>query len=769
MKKLLSLLLALVLLCSLVACGGGNSSSQTSSSASSSTSSATSSESSETGEEPTESSPENSDVGEETGTYQRVELLDVGDVDNYDTDLYSQQSEMVYDLVLGEFADAYATAKEEHLDADRLHCLQAIAEAKMLDSAAFCIGSASGGQYYLSRFVYYSGGWSGWGGYQGRYPFSIVTEEPTTKEQHDEIEAKHAELVGTGTFREWLEGYIDEQGLTRKDTLNITYSTDPQTWDPMNSSRSVDGAHRAYIVENLILYDDEGNYVGGMATEPPEVSEDGLTWTFHLREGLVWVDQQGREIQPLTADDYVAGLQHVCDSASGLSDLVDGKIVNLSEYIAGDITDFSEVGVKAEDDHTLVYTLEDPCTYFDTMFGYSWSMPLPRKYYESNGGTFGAEYDSSASTYLWGTDPAHIAYCGPYLITNATEKAQISFSANPTYYAYDDMTVTTVNWLYNDGSDTLKAYQDFKAGTIDICSLTTEAVESAQKDTVEGGSSYFDTYAWAYPTGVSTFLGSFNLARIAYHNQGNENELPSWKLSDEAGEDEIDRTQQAILNKNFRHAFIHGMDRISRNAQSVGDDIAAMTMRNSYTPANFVSLTKETTVEINGEEVTFPAGTNYGEIMQAQLDADGADFKVWDDSLKSGDGFDGWYDPAKCKADLDKAAAELAQIGITVDADHPIHIDLPYRSDLVTSQNAANAVKQSVESASEGRIIVDVIASPDLDTFQKAQYLNDVGALNNYDMMINSGWGPDYGDPATYLDTMLGNYEGYMVMLCGIF
>lgn len=101
------------------------------------------------------------------------------------------------------------------------------------------------------------------------------------------------------------------------------------------------------------------------------VSDDGLTYTFHLRKGASWVDSQGRKIADVTADDFVAGMQHMMDAQGGLEYLIEGIIVNASQYISGEVTDFSQVGVKAVDDYTLEYTLESPCSYFLTMMGYS--------------------------------------------------------------------------------------------------------------------------------------------------------------------------------------------------------------------------------------------------------------------------------------------------------------------------------------------------------------------------------------------------------------
>ena len=100
------------------------------------------------------------------------------------------------------------------------------------------------------------------------------------------------------------------------------------------------------------------------------VNDDFTVFTFTIRQGAVWSDSQGRVVGDVTADDFVAGMQHLLDTQGGLEGLAadDGvKIVNAGAYINGEVTDFAEVGVKALDDYTVEYTLEEPCLWFTTL------------------------------------------------------------------------------------------------------------------------------------------------------------------------------------------------------------------------------------------------------------------------------------------------------------------------------------------------------------------------------------------------------------------
>ena len=200
-----------------------------------------------------------------------------------------------------------------------------------------------------------------------------------------------------------------------------------------------------------------------------------------------------------------------------------------------------------------------------------------------------------------------------------------------------------------------------------------------------------------------------------------------------------------------------------------GEELKTYRLRNSYTPATFVTLEKETTIDINGTATTFPAGTYYGEVMQAQLDADGFPAKVYDETLASGDGYDGWYNPEKAKEYLAKAKEQLAAKGITVDKDNPITIELPYDASNEPFTNRANAYKQSVEATLDGEVIVSINPANDNDEWYYSGYFTDYGYEANYNVTDVSGWSPDYGDPASYLDVYLPDYAGYVTKSLGIF
>ena len=565
------------------------------------------------------------------------------------------------------------------------------------------------------------------------------------------------ELKGTGTYESWVKEYLAGKGYTLKDSFSMPYASDPVTWDGLATSRAADTDAIINTYDGLMEYDVEGTLQPALA-ESYEVSDDGLTYTFHLRKDVKWTDSQGREVDTVKADDFVAGMQHMCDAQGGLEYLVQGVIKNVSQYISGEVTDFDEVGVKAVDDYTVEYTLEEPCSYFMTMLGYTIFMPMSRSYYQSQGGKFGAEYDSSAADYQYGKDSNSIAYCGPYLVTNATAKNTIVFKLSDSYWNKDNVNIKTLTWLFNDQSDVTKMYTDAKAGTVDYVNLNTSTMETAKSEGL------YDQYAVVSDTDATSFMAFYNINRTATANANDGTTAKSTK-SDE----EIQRTNKALQNVHFRRAISFAADRGAYNAQQVGEDLKYTSLRNTFTPGYFVSLSKDTTIQINGTDTTFPAGTYYGEIVQKQIDADGVKIKVWDAENKTSDGFDGWYNPENAVEELNTAIEELAEEGITIDESNPIQMEYPYPSAVEVYTNKANSYKKSVEAALGGKVVINLVDAVDLDGWYYAGYYANYGYEANYDVYDVSGWGPDFGDPCSYLDTMLPDYEGYMTKCFGIF
>lgn len=735
-RKIVSALLVMSMTASLVACGNSGSGSSDPADESVSVSSSASSESDASASASSESEAEAEESEMPEG--------------------YDETSTELYNEALGDFNDALATAKEAET-VDERYALMAVAEGKLMESAMMYPLASRGGMYAMYRMAPRTKDYTLWGSDKDRYHQYVVTTDFIKAEDYNEMRAKWDELKGTGTYESWVKEYLAGKGYTLKDSFSMPYASDPVTWDGLATSRAADTDAIINTYDGLMEYDVEGTLQPALA-ESYEVSDDGLTYTFHLRKDVKWTDSQGREVDTVKADDFVAGMQHMCDAQGGLEYLVQGVIKNVSQYISGEVTDFDEVGVKAVDDYTVEYTLEEPCSYFMTMLGYTIFMPMSRSYYQSQGGKFGAEYDSSAADYQYGKDSNSIAYCGPYLVTNATAKNTIVFKLSDSYWNKDNVNIKTLTWLFNDQSDVTKMYTDAKAGTVDYVNLNTSTMETAKSEGL------YDQYAVVSDTDATSFMAFYNINRTATAN-ANDGTTAKTTKSDE----EIQRTNKALQNVHFRRAISFAADRGAYNAQQVGEDLKYTSLRNTFTPGYFVSLSKDTTIQINGTDTTFPAGTYYGEIVQKQIDADGVKIKVWDAENKTSDGFDGWYNPENAVEELNTAIEELAEEGITIDESNPIQMEYPYPSAVEVYTNKANSYKKSVEAALGGKVVINLVDAVDLDGWYYAGYYANYGYEANYDVYDVSGWGPDFGDPCSYLDTMLPDYEGYMTKCFGIF
>ncbi len=673
----------------------------------------------------------------------------------YDVAKHDEVSAEVYENVLGEFAEIYAEAKEADSVSEKF-ALMAVAEAKLMEAAVMLPTNTRGGSFAITRVAPRTVTSTLWGSDVERIHDALVVTEFITAADRDTMKAKWEELKGTGEYEAWAKSFLADNGYTLKDTYTALYTGDPETFDVLASSRATVSDVMVQCYDGLMEYDMENRHVGALA-EDFDVSDDGLTYTFKIRKGATWVDSQGSYIADVTADDFVAGMQHMMDAVAGLEYLVQGVIVGANEYINGEIG-FDEVGVKAVDEYTLEYTLEAPCSYFTTMLGYSVFAPMNRAYYESQGGQFGEDFDPADASYVYGTTKDNIAYCGPYTITSYTAENSIVFEANESYWDAENINIKKYSMLYDSGKDAAKPYNDAVAGTIDGTGLSNSNIETAKKDGL------FDTYAYISDTDATSYMAFYNLNRAAYANVNDATAAVSTKTVEEA-----ERTNTALMNQHFRTAISHALDREAWNATVRGEDVALYSLRNSYTPGTFVTLDEEVTVDINGTATPFAAGTYYGEIMQAQLDADGSAIKVWNAETMSGDGFDGWYNPEVAAAELELAIAELKDAGVKISEKNPIHLELPYPSNDEEYTQKAQVYKTSVEEALGKKVVLDLVACASYDEWYYTGYYTEMGYESNYDIFDLSGWGPDYGDPQTYLDTFLGDYAGYMAKCCGIF
>ena len=144
-----------------------------------------------------------------------------------------------------------------------------------------------------------------------------------------------------------------------------TYTADPETLDYLISGKQSTKVATSNGIDGLFTSDKYGNLTPAVA-EDWSVSQDGLTYTYKIRKGVKWLTSDGEEYAEVTANDFVTGLKHAADNKSAALYLAQNSVKGLADYVSGNNTDFSAVGVKAVDDYTLQYTLNQPEPYWNS-------------------------------------------------------------------------------------------------------------------------------------------------------------------------------------------------------------------------------------------------------------------------------------------------------------------------------------------------------------------------------------------------------------------
>lgn len=280
-------------------------------------------------------------------------------------------------------------------------------------------------------------------------------------------------------------GSVNTAGFT------VQYGPNPETLDPALNS-AVDGANTIItIFEPLLLINENNEVVGGQA-ESWEASEDGLTWTFTMRDGLKWSD--GTD---LNAKDFEYSFKRMAnpDTAAPYAETCLGMIDGFDAAQAGDA---DALNVKASDDgKTLTIVLSYPCSYFDKMAAFATMSPVQQATVEANGDSWCTSADTFVSN-------------GPYMITEWTPSERIVLTKNPNYVGgWDSSKIvsdTITLLLLEDSSASFAAYNSGEA--VLIKDVPTDEIPSLTK-AEDGGDFYVDTI-------LGTYYVSLNLQRDAF-------------------------------------------------------------------------------------------------------------------------------------------------------------------------------------------------------------------------------------------------------------
>ena len=481
-------------------------------------------------------------------------------------------------------------------------------------------------------------------------------------------------------------------------TFSYVYAIDPSSLDYSVTSKSSTSDVIANVVDGLLENDKYGNLIPSLA-EDWSVSKDGLTYTYKLRKGVKWYTSEGEEYAEVKAQDFVTGLKHAADGKSDGLSLLQDSIKGLAAYISGESNDFSTVGVKAVDDYTVEYTLNKPESFWNSKVTTATMLPVNEEFLNSKGSDYGAP------------TPSSILYNGPYFLKSLTSKSVIEYEKNPNYWDKDNVKIDNIKLTFYDGSDQESLIRSFTQGAYTTARLfpTSSNFESTKKE-------YGDKIVYSPQEATSYYL-TVNVNRQSYNKTAKTDEVQ--KTS----------TKEALLNKNFRQALNFALDRHSYTAQLNGEEGADKIIRNSLVPHDYVQV---------GEKI-------FGELAQAELVSYGDQWK----DVALTDGKDTLYSPEKAKAAFAKAKAELQAKGVTF----PIRLDVPVEQTDVIAVQQTNSLKQSIESTlGTENVIVDVLQMTDNEKMSITSQAK-VPSQKDYDLN-GTGWGPDYQDPATYLNIL---------------
>ena len=506
---------------------------------------------------------------------------------------------------------------------------------------------------------------------------------------------------------------------TGPDTFSMIANFDITTLDYVYNNKSSNGDYVNNFVEGLLTQDNHGKLVPGMASEW-SCNDDASEWYFTIRDDAVWSTSAGEEYDAVTAEDFVTGLKHAVDSKSETLGLVADLIVGLREYSNG-TGKWEDVGITA-DGNQLTYTLTGPCGYFDGMTTYTILWPINAEFLESKGSDFGA------------VEPDSILYNSCYILSSLVPAQEVRFDANPNYYDAKNVFVQHVVVTYSDGKDPAQNFNMFVNGEV-----TSTTVNQSLPEVVAKAAELYPDNQYKSMTTATSYWGAFNWDRQMYALYND----PSVSTTSKTDAQKAD-AKAAILNADFRRAVYAAYSAHAVEAITLGEEHADGVIRNTLVPYTF-----QTTSD----------GRTYGSIVEKYAAELVADYE----GIDLNDGHDAWYNPELAKTFAERAKEEL---GDSV-SEWPIHIDVPVYAASENQKNMQLAMKKSIEDAIGEYVVIDLqFLEGNSSVYYSSFYNMPTGEENSIDLVFGAGWGPDYGDPLTYLhcfdvhDGDMLNYSG---------
>lgn len=274
-----------------------------------------------------------------------------------------------------------------------------------------------------------------------------------------------SDTAGSGSATTGTESTGSDTAAAGSSDMNVMLETPVESLDPQQATDGTSFEVIADYTDGLMQMDADGQAVPAIA-ESYDLSDDGLTYTFHLRSDAKWSNGT-----PVIAADFVFAWQRAVDPAVAseyaymLSDI--GQIKNAAEIIAGDM-DKSELGVTAVDDTTLQVELNVPVSYFLSLMYFPTFYPVNEEFFNSCGDTFATSPETTLSN-------------GAFIL-DSYEPAATAFHLTKNADYYDAGRIQLSGLSYQVIQDSQQALMSYQTGALDTTLVNGEQVDQVKDD-----------------------------------------------------------------------------------------------------------------------------------------------------------------------------------------------------------------------------------------------------------------------------------------------
>jgi len=286
--------------------------------------------------------------------------------------------------------------------------------------------------------------------------------------------------------------------------INLNHGTEPPTLDPNLATDTTSVQSDFLLFMGLTKLN-----VDTVEPEPSlatawEASADGLTWTFTMRKDVSWVQYDpatGKTTKQrnVTAQDVEFSTKRTCNPETASDYAYVNYIIKGCQAVnTGESTDLDSIGVKAIDDYTVEFTLEQPAGYFPAIAGMWINYPLPSEVIAEHGD-------------VW-TEPGNIWTCGPYVLDTWEHENRMVMKKNTLWFGAKDVNIETINWAMVVEAST--AFAMYENGELDVSAPPLEDMDRVKADPVLSKELRIGPVLCTYYYGYNTTKPPFDNAKV---------------------------------------------------------------------------------------------------------------------------------------------------------------------------------------------------------------------------------------------------------------